>query len=211
MFFPAENSNNLVILIGNDACGIVSSTSDLNHLTTLWHERIANIYTISLQPMSLVDKHIHYTCSSVQTFQQECISYLNRILENEPASSHIFLLISGDASQVLFLSEPLTQLLKVPLSGVVLVDACASGNFLNFPRTTSTPNNARLCCVNACESNEYDQDDISIMGFDGGLSSDVIDYLMTHNRFDVNEFFIFREAQNQKKEPIIHSILSFHE
>jgi len=78
---------------------------------------------------------------------------------------------------------------------LALIDACSSGSFMNLRYQCHDPkqwikevenpvldqysSKRNLVCIGAVSDNQYDQDDISDLGYDGGLSSSLIDYYMS--------------------------------
>ena len=104
---------------------------------------------------------------------------------------------------------------------LVLVDACQSGTELNLNYKTTDlvnysnenvgKNNIKnIICIGAVDDNQYDEDNISELGFGGGLSSAFIDYCYENKdkTKTIGNFFLF--YQNRMKISGKQSILSFN-
>ena len=206
MSFPLPNAANVCILIGDDACNLPSTLCDVHNM-----DLFAEEHWKSVQLFPLTTQSTEYTTPSHKSsFPEFCLVRLGEILAS--VTGHVFLFISGDASQFLPISAALATLLKNSTAAqiIVLADMCQSGCFLNLNASSDSSESPKIFCISACNANEFDQDDISVMGFDGGLTADLIDYLTMSNVFNVSDFFQYRTIQDKTKEPPIHSILSHY-
>jgi len=214
MTFPISNQRNICILVGNDAGGIVSALKDVKNVAILELVEVSRIFALTSKAIDF--QHEKYE----QRITTDPVTEISKILQNEQATN-VLLLFSGDASVMLPLDHGLHDVLlnqvksgvAMPISKeiIVLADMCQSGCFLGFSRISvnSTVSKNAIYCITACDVNEMDQDDISDMGFDGGLTSDFIDYLkLNNNILEIFEFYKFRETRNLAKDPPIHSIFS---
>ncbi len=211
--FSSTTKKMISILIGNDAGGLSSTLCDIKQVSQLEETKQLShkIYTLTSFSVSRPNE-VNIVWDHHENFGDFVCNNIQKCLAQEEAQL-VFILLSGDASQIMPLSEKMRTTLfqfvnKFPAIHV-LVDACQSGCFLQLPGRGPPPASARLCCLSACDSSQFDQDDISVMGFDGGLTADLIDYLTQKGVWNLVDFFNYRCAANQNKSPPIQSILSW--
>jgi hypothetical protein len=103
---------------------------------------------------------------------------------------------------------------------VVLADACQTGticnlnyktlDLINYESENNTAQNTNIICISAVSDQQYDPDDISDLGFDGGLTSGLIDYFyeLYDNKPTIGDFFKY---YTNRIGPLgLNSILSFN-
>lgn len=106
-----------------------------------------------------------------------------------------------------------------------LADCCQSGTFMNLryessdahvsihalennDQTDELLNVSNVICIGAVSDNEYDMDDISDLGYDGGLSSAFIDYNLHQSQKSIGGFFEY--YVNRINPTGKHPIISFN-
>jgi len=217
MSFPIPGQVNVCVLVGNDACGIVSALRDVVNVAILENEKVTTLLTITSESIRQNEK-LKTLKNCMQKVSNDPVKEIANFLSDKNIDN-LFLLLSGDACVMLPLDHGLKQILchSRLKTAIVLADMCRSGCFLGFPKVTiqdgenleSKTKTKEIYCITACDSSEYDQDDISEMGFDGGLTADLVDFLIENQEnFNVFKFYEFRSLRNLNKQPQIHSILS---
>ncbi len=139
-------------------------------------------------------------------------------------SSHCF--ISWQGQQLNAMDFHVAFLSRIPEAAwcVSLVDACACGSLLSLNFESMNPesntwqiatslhddSHPNLVCIAAVDNQESDMDDISEIGFDGGLTASWIDYhldeLNQQRTPMIGEFFTY--YRNRVKAEGVHPVIS---
>lgn len=101
------------------------------------------------------------------------------------------------------LRDALIKNLNDNLNCLIFVDTCQSGTMFNLNYRTNDlvnykPENLSDCkldiiCISAVDDYEYDQDDLSDFGINGGLTSSFIDFINEKIGMTIREFFVYHK------------------
>lgn len=237
--FPADNTKKRAIIMVNSD-NLVSATFDGIHLSKLFNDilHFDNINILANAQDSLdkikakTGEYKNITLTLCKT-KSVLLSNLSLLLNNDEnivfvMSSHGY--AHGDTNYIKYMGELIydyewNKTIQTSLHEnahcLTLVDACQSGTELNLNYKTSdlitysyenknVNNTKKIICISSVSDTEYDEDNVSELGFGGGLTSAYIDYCYEHknNIMTIHDFFIY--YQNRMKKCGKHSLLSFN-
>jgi len=238
--FPNNKNNNYGIILVNSfnlSSAIndgINLSILLNDVLNFDHVFIIVDNQASLNKIS--ERLITYTnitsvyCENKNMLFTSIADIINKLIDGNIIiciSSHGY--ANGDVNYIIYNNEHIydyelnfTILNKMShnINCIVLVDACQSGTEFNLNYKTtdlinySTENKCQfthnIICISAVSDYQYDEDDISDMGYDGGLTSAFIDYYKENDitNCTIGGFYLY--YSNRISTQNVQSTLSFN-
>jgi hypothetical protein len=203
--FPDQKRKKFAIIIINNN-QLPSATADEKHLSTLFKNYLLfeDIYVLINKSDIPLDKDIKCTVCSTGSSLIENLLKTIKSIEGEAdliitLSSHgyangnynYFYFNGMKIDDVLFHST-IVDSLSLNVRCLILIDTCQSGTMMNLPYNTNIPlsidgqhdlyKHKMVACISATNDYQGDQDDISDLGFDGGLTASFIDYQILNTK-----------------------------
>jgi hypothetical protein len=185
MSFPSDDNNSLAMIIINDNYGLTSTLYDAQHLSLICYLLgFKQIIVVSNDP----NTKILFGTLELISLDQALSTYIKNGMD-------ILIVMSMDIN----VGREYVADIKEHTTGVnsrilILLDMCQSGGYMSLPYTTTSHvaitkiiDTLGIVTISPVNSYEFDSDNISELGFGGGLSDSFIDYLLGPTNYEPNE------------------------
>jgi hypothetical protein len=230
----------IIILNTYNLCSSISDGINLIRLYNEKFEiKNIDIITDNQHVLFLLEKKIKFyrnmniriQCASANNFISIFSSVIKSMTENFiinisshgycKEDDHNYIIFNGTIINDYDFNNILTNNMNSELYCLALIDACQSGTMFNLNYKTKnlidysienmSDSQLNIICIGAVDVQEYDMDDISELGFGGGLTSAFLDYYYEKkevNPLDIKKFFLYYKNRINDLEK--HPVLSFN-
>ena len=234
-FYSIKEYTRAIIIVNSH--NLYSSVLDGIHLITLFNDilkiKYIHVLTDCLKIINeIVSKTTNYNNIIIEYVSNGFINTFANIIKKHDQDNLLIALSShgyanGDNNYINFEGQIIKDIdfhkvlvnnINPTIKCLIFVDTCQSGtmfnlnyktkDLINYTVENNSGCNLDIICISAVDDNEFDQDDISELGYDGGLTSALIDFLYENNDISVENFFKYylkRICPTNK-----HPVLSFN-